>query len=82
MRDAGRSPAARPWRQPRRWIIAGAAIAVACLVLALLPATRPEGLGDRAIGRWSSLLPPIVAVVIALCFRDLVVALLAAFLLG
>lgn len=82
MRDAGRSPAARPWRQPRRWIIAGAAIAVACLVLALLPTTRPEGLGDRAIGRWSSLLPPIVAVVIALCFRDLVVALLAAFLLG
>ncbi|MGH8021247.1 MAG: Na+/H+ antiporter NhaC family protein [Opitutaceae bacterium] len=74
--------AVNPWRQPRRWIIAIAAVAIACLVLAFLPTTRTAGLGGRPIGQWTSLLPPIVAVVIALCFRQIVAALLAAFFLG
>ncbi len=75
-------PAANPWLQPRRWLLAIASLALTCVALALLPAARIDGLGDRAIGHWTSLLPPIVAVVIALCFRHLVTALVAAFLLG
>lgn len=70
-----------PLESPRRWLVFTLSMGVSCLVLASLPVgTPPEGAGEP--GHWSSLLPPILAVVAALCFRSVVVALFGAFLLG
>lgn len=71
------------WRDPRRWLIAVAALGVICTVLAVIPTGELAAeVVEAGKGHWSSLLPPIVAVVIALTFRSLVFALLSAFCLG
>jgi Na+/H+ antiporter NhaC len=70
------------WRDPRRWLTAAVAIALICGVLAWVPTQPlPQDVSSHQ-GHWSSLLPPIIAVVVALVFRSLVAALLSAFCLG
>lgn len=70
------------WKAPARWVACVVALAAICLVLAVLPTgPLPESAGEGQ-GHWSSLLPPIVAVVIAICFRSLVAALGCAFVAG
>jgi len=71
-----------PWRQPRRWLAFAGVVLLVCLVFARLPTSRPAALADRPIGHWTAILPPILAVVIALVFRTLVWALTGAFVLG
>ncbi|MFC1453481.1 hypothetical protein ACFLSJ_09085, partial [Verrucomicrobiota bacterium] len=73
---------AAPWRQPSRWFLFLGSCAAVCVVFSLLPTSRPEALGDRVVGHWTSVLPPFLAVITAICFRTLVWALLAAFVLG
>ncbi len=70
------------WKNPRRWLVFAGLLAIVCIVFALLPTTRPESLGDRVVGHWSSVLPPVVAVLVALCFHTLVGALIAGFVAG
>ena len=53
---------------------------LACVVFYLLPQRSFEA--DVIIGEWYSILPPLVAVFAALFFRNLVIALTAAFLTG
>lgn len=53
-----------------------------CTVFAVLPTSHPSSLEGREIGHWSSVLPPLLAVVVALCFKTLVGALVGAFVLG
>ena len=67
-------------RKPSR--LAGFAVSVglACIVFYLLPQRKFEG--QDLNGQWFSVLPPIVAIASALFFRNLVVALTAAFLTG
>lgn len=79
-RDA--TPMPSPWRQPRRWALTLGSIALVAAVLAVLPVRPPPGMDEAAIGHWSSLLPPIVAVAVALGFRHLVAALTSALVLG
>ena len=55
-------------------------VGIACLVFYLLPQRTFEG--QDLDGQWYSVLPPVVAVAGALFFRNLVVALTAAFLTG
>jgi len=70
------------WRSPRRWGTCLAALTGICLLLWLLPTgPLPESAGEGQ-GHWSSLLPPLVAVVVAISFRSLVAALSSAFLTG
>ena len=52
-------------------------VGIACLVFYLLPQRTFEG--QDLGGQWYSVLPPVVAVAGALFFRNLVVALTAAF---
>lgn len=70
------------WRSPQRWAAAIGSLALICILLAILP-TGPlaEGI-DPGQGHWSALLPPLVAVVLAICFRSLVAALSMAFVTG
>lgn len=69
------------WFQPKRWIIFFTALTAACVVLALGPEGAPDS-PEAAGGRWTSILPPVIAVLLALCFRNFVVALSAAVLCG
>ncbi|MGJ3242446.1 MAG: Na+/H+ antiporter NhaC family protein [Opitutales bacterium] len=69
------------WRRPKRWLGTACVIALVCLILSLLPAGVGE-IDGRPVGHWSSLLPPLIAVILALAFRSLVFALTSAFLLG
>lgn len=78
--NSPRSP--RPWREPRRWLLFIGVLAIACLLFALLPTRTVDALQGRPIGHWSSVLPPLLAVLIALCFRRLVTALVSAFVFG
>lgn len=70
------------WRQPSRWITLCLTCLGVCLLLANLPTDAgivPEG---KEVGHWTSLLPPLMAVTVALFFHSLVWALSAAFVLG
>ncbi len=80
--DMTRNESKPHWRQPRRWLVLAGLLVGVCIVFASLPTTRPETLGDRVVGHWSSVLPPIVAVAVALCFHTLVGALIAGFVTG
>ena len=55
-------------------------VGISALFFYLLPQRPFEG--QELNGQWFSVLPPIVAVSAALSFRNLIVALLAAFLTG
>ncbi len=57
-------------------------IGLVCLVLSLLPSSAVEEINGRPVGHWNALLPPILAVTVAVIFRTLVWALLSAFTLG
>ncbi|MCB1121928.1 MAG: hypothetical protein KJT03_10290, partial [Verrucomicrobiae bacterium] len=67
-------------RRPARLIGFFATLAVASLIFYLLPQRSFEG--QTLTGQWYSVLPPLVAVSVALFFRNLVIALTAAFLTG
>lgn len=65
-----------------RWIACLTSLALICLILEFLPTgPLPESAGGDQ-GHWSSLMPPLVAVVLAISFRSLVAALSCAFLTG
>jgi Na+/H+ antiporter NhaC len=67
-------------RNPKRLIGFAVSVGLACIVFYLLPQRSFEG--QDLNGQWFSVLPPIVAIAAALFFRNLVVALTAAFLTG
>ncbi len=70
------------WRNSKRWISFALCIIVLCGLLANLPTTTHYTLSDKFIGHWTSILPPLLAVSVAVYFRSLVWALSSAFLLG
>ncbi len=76
------SPLISLWRSPQRWIWCVAGLAAICLLLWALPTGPLPDSAAMGQGHWTSLMPPLVAVVIAVCFRSLVVALSCAFLVG
>jgi len=67
-------------RQPKRQIGFFVTLGLACLFFYSLPQRPFEG--QELNGQWYSVLPPIMAVACALFFRNLVIALLAAFFTG
>ena len=70
------------WRRPIRWITFCLISLAVCLLLANLPTDTeivPEG---SKVGHWSSLLPPLTAIAVAICFHSLIWALSVAFALG
>ena len=67
-------------RQPKRHVGFFISMGAACLLFYFLPQRSFEG--DFVIGEWYSVMPPLVAVGAALFYRNLVVALTAAFLTG
>jgi Na+/H+ antiporter NhaC len=69
-------------RNPKRWMGFLACLALICLIFPGLPAQVPDGFEGEVIGHWSSVLPPFLAVLIALFFRNLLMALSCAFFLG
>ncbi|MEM8866757.1 MAG: Na+/H+ antiporter NhaC family protein [Verrucomicrobiota bacterium] len=71
------------WKAPQRWLICFLALSTICLFLWALP-TGPVSVdaAEAGKGHWSSLLPPLVAVVVAISFRSLVAALTSAFFTG
>ena len=70
------------WKQPRRWMACLLSFALVSLVLAVVPTgALPEGV-EPGLGQWTSVLPPLVAVILAICFRSLIAALSLAFLTG
>ena len=80
MTDGARKPSL--WRCPRRWVIFALVCVAICVVFSLLPTTETDTLKGQQIGHWTSVLPPLLAVVVALCFQTLVWALVSAFVLG
>jgi Na+/H+ antiporter NhaC len=70
------------WRSPLRWAWCFGALAAISLLLWILPAGPLPENASAGQGHWSSLMPPIVAVVTAICFRSLVAALSSAFITG
>jgi len=69
-------------QNPKRWACFLVALVLVCLVFAFLPAQEMESLEGQVIGHWTSILPPLMAVLVALFFRSLVLALTSAFFLG
>ena len=59
-----------------RWLKTSAILLAVLVVMAILPGA------DTAAGTWWSLLPPLVAVVLALAFHDVLIALLMAVWIG
>lgn len=82
MPDRSTPPSPPLWKQPIRWAVFAAILAGVCLGLAALPGHAGEFVNDKPVGHWSSLLPPILAILVAITFRTLVWALSSAFLLG
>jgi Na+/H+ antiporter NhaC len=76
------SPAISCWRAPRRWLAFVALAGLACLVFSSLPTSPPALLGSRPVGHWSSVLPPVITIIVAVCFRSLAGALLTGFTTG
>jgi len=76
------SPAISYWRNPRRWLAFAAATGAICLLFSSLPTSPPDVLGGRPVGHWSSVLPPLVTIAAAVCFRTLAGALLTGFTAG
>ncbi len=70
------------WKRPKRWVSFGGVYLAVCLFFWLLPTDSAVVPEDRTVGHWTSILPPIFAVIVALHFRTLVWALSSAFVLG
>ena len=70
------------WLNPRRWAVFGVVMGLFCLFFSHFPGSESVALQGKPMGHWTSVLPPLLAVVVALCFHSLVWALLSAFVLG
>ncbi len=57
-------------------------LAASCLFFALLPQQEVNLIGQDVSTNWTSILPPLVAILVALFYRSLVAALSAAFVTG
>ena len=70
------------WRKLKHWVYFALSGIIICGVFANLSTNVPESLEDKFVGHWTSILPPLLAVNVAIFFRTLVWALTSAFLLG
>jgi len=70
------------WKRPKRWAGFVVVCSLICVGFAALPTSVPEVLRGAPVGHWSSILPPLLAIVVAIAFRTLVWALSSAFVLG
>ncbi|MCB9530166.1 MAG: Na+/H+ antiporter NhaC family protein [Myxococcales bacterium] len=66
-------------RSPARWVAFLLALAVGCGALASVGSVALEDGGEAG---WTSLLPPLVAILVAIVFRELVLALTSAVIVG
>ena len=66
-----------PFADPKRWLGFGLAWTLSCALLLALPSPGPH-----AVGQWYSVLPPVLAILLAMFFQHLFVSLGAAVLLG
>ena len=67
-----------PFADPKRWTGCGVAWTLSCGLLLALPAPDPEA----GVGQWYSVLPPLLAILLAIFFQHLFVSLGAAVVLG
>ena len=70
------------WKRPRRWSSFALVCLAVCLFFWMLPTDSSVVPEDKTVGHWTSILPPVFAVIVALHFRTLVWALTSAFILG
>ena len=75
---------ARPnlWVSKPRWVFCLASLGFICALLSILPTSPLTEDAEMGQGHWSSMLPPLVAVIVAISFRSLVAALSCAFITG
>ena len=75
---------ARPnlWVSKPRWVFCLVSLGFICALLSILPTGPLTEEAEMGQGHWSSMLPPLVAVVVAISFRSLVAALSCAFITG
>lgn len=64
----------------RRW--AAFAASFAAIVVFFVLASGPAGIQEHSSGRWPSVLPPIIAILLAVCFRRVVFAMACALIAG
>ncbi len=74
------TPSRSPFTDPKRWIGFVLSWTVSCALLLALPSPSPED--GSAVGQWYSVLPPVLAILLAIFFQHLFVSLGAAVLLG
>ena len=70
------------WTSKVRWVSCILSLIGICLILSLLPTGELTKTAAPSQGHWTSMLPPLLAVVVAISFRSLVAALSTAFLSG
>lgn len=72
-------PVLAPFRSPTRWASLLGLLLTAGVLLRALPVAEVEGIDPAT---WTAILPPLVAVLVAMVFRQLVVALVVGVLVG
>ncbi|MEC9227317.1 MAG: hypothetical protein VYA21_00710, partial [Verrucomicrobiota bacterium] len=70
------------WTSNVRWVSCIVSLIGICLILSLLPTGELTKTAAPGQGHWTSMLPPLLAVIVAISFRSLVAALSTAFLSG
>lgn len=70
------------WASPLRWLAVALALGGILLFFSALPHTADAEVLGKPVGHWSSLLPPLVAITLAIAFRSLVFSLSSAFFIG
>ncbi len=70
------------WTSKVRWVSCILSLIGICLILSLLPTGELTKTAAPGQGHWTSMLPPLIAVAVAISFRSLVAALSTAFLSG
>ncbi len=70
------------WYSPKRWLTFLGIMLASCVIFAWLPTSMSSALDGKEVGHWTSVLPPLLATIVALCFHSLIGALISAFLLG
>ena len=70
------------WVSKPRWVFCLVSLGFICALLSILPTGPLTEEAEMGQGHWSSMLPPLVAVVVAISFRSLVAALSCAFITG
>ena len=70
------------WISTSRWVFCLVSLGFICVLLSILPTGPLTEDADVGQGHWSSMLPPLVAVIVAISFRSLVAALSCAFITG